>query len=93
MFIFILLIFNIFSFSFQTIQAKFYCEDELRESYLEDPVTKELKYLGYGPSDDNWETPSYIPNFAADPGDTIVINCYSHKGAEDCYGGGCFLKK
>ena len=91
MFIFIILIFNIFSPSFQIVHAKFYCEDEVQQIYLEDPVTKKLKYLRYGPSDGNWRTPSDIPDLAADPGDTIIFKCYSHLDVADCWGGGCFL--
>ena len=91
MFTLILLIFSIFSPSFQTINTGFFCEDELKETYLEDPVTKKLTQIGYGPTDGIWSTPSRIPDLAAAPGDILVFRCYSYKDLDVCVGGGCFL--
>ena len=79
MFTLIILIFSLFSPSFQTINASFFCEDELKESYIEDPVTKKLTQIGYGPTDGIWSTPSRIPDLAAAPWDTLVFRCYSYK--------------
>ena len=87
---FIILFLCFFSFSFQIIQAAFFCEDLLREVYLVDQ-SNELRQIAYGPDNGDWERPNYILDLAADQGDTIKINCLSYVGMADTYGGGCFL--
>ena len=93
MFIIILLLFIIFSPSFQTMKAAFYCEDLIKEIYIEDPVTQERKQIGYGPTklESYWNTPAYFPELDAAPGDTLLFNCYSYSSVASCLGGGCFL--
>ena len=93
MFIIILLLFIIFSPSFQTMKAAFYCEDLIKEIYIEDPVTQERKQIGYGPTklESYWNTPAYFPELDAAPGDTLLFNCYSYLSVASCLGGGCFL--
>ena len=83
----IFLFFIIFPFSFQTIQAAFYCEDLLPTVYLRDPSTG-VKYLGSGNSP-KWEIPNIFFYLSAEQGDTIQIDCYSYLSG-DTYGGGCF---
>ena len=50
MFIIILLLFSIFSPSFQTMKIALYCEDVIKEIYKEDPIKKERKQFRYGPT-------------------------------------------
>ena len=92
--IFLIVFLCLFSFSFETIQAAFFCEDLLQEVYLIDQSTGQSTKIGYGNVDDSWdawETPNYFYNLGAEQGDKIMINCYSHLGWADTYGGGCFL--
>ena len=86
----IFLCFIIVPFSFQAIQAAFYCEDILPNVYLIDPSTGSQTSIGSGTNLD-WEKPNIFTNLAADQGDTIQIDCASNYGDGDTVGGGCFL--
>ena len=89
--IFIILFFCIFSFSFQIIQAAFFCDELLREVYLVDKSTGESSQIAHGPYNGDWRDPNYFLNLAADQGDKIKINCYTNNADSNTYGGGCFL--
>ena len=62
----IFLFFLIFLFSFQTIQAAFYCEDLLPDVYLIDPSLGTIR-LGGGDSTE-WTIPNIFKNLQADQG-------------------------
>ena len=87
--ILIFLFFIIVPFSFQEIQAAFYCEDILPNVYLIDQSTGNLLNIGSGTSV-FWEDPNIFTYLAAEQGDTIQINCDSISDGDN-YGGGCFL--
>ena len=87
--ILILLFLIIVPFSFQKIQAAFYCEDTLPNVYLIDPSTGNLLNIGSGTSP-GWEYPNIFTDLEAEQGDKIQINCDINIGG-DTYGGGCFL--
>ena len=85
----VILLFIIVPYSFQTIQAAFYCEDILPNVYLVDKSTGITQSIGSGTSVE-WSTPNIFTNLAADQGDTIKIDCDSTVES-DTSGGGCFL--
>ena len=85
----LILFLNIFSLSFQTVQAVFYCDDYLKEVYIKDEITQELTHIATGIPDGSWTTPNYFYDLEAAPGDLIQITCCNmNRGV---YGGGCFL--
>ena len=88
MVIFLLLLFsNIFSFSLQTIQAVFFCDDYLGEIYVVegDKLTKIAN--GWN---GNWLTPYPFDNLNATPGDLIKFRCSNAEGGW-AFGTGCFV--
>ena len=84
--IFLFLIFNIFSFSFQTIQAVFFCDAQLKEIYVIEGNTQRSIEVGYG---GNFETPHVFDNLNATPGDLIRFSCMNIEGFT--FGAGCFV--
>ena len=86
----ILLFFIIVPFSFQSIQAAFFCEDVLPSVFLIDQSTGGKTYLDKGRSTE-WTTANIFTNLQAEQGDKIEINCDSNYGDGSTCGGGCFL--
>ena len=86
MVIFLLLLANIFSISYQTVDACFFCDDNIQDIYVVNGATKTKiadKKSG------NCETPYLYKGLAATPGDLIYFGC-SNSGGDITYGGGCF---
>ena len=90
--IFLFLIFNIFSSSFQTIKAAFFCDDTLEEIYVVEGTT-EIKIVDESnmQRDGGIESPYYFNELNAVPGDLIKFDCFN--SVATTYGVGCFLLK
>ena len=86
MVIFLFLIFNIFSISFQDIEAVFFCDDVIKAVYVVDG-TNEIQISGEGKANGRF-TFNYT-HLDAVPGDLIKFTCYSYGGASR--GAGCFV--
>ena len=89
MVIFLIIFLSIFSLSFQTVQAVFYCDDYLKEVYIKDETTQELTHIATGNPNGKWNKPNYFYDLEAAPGDLIQITCCNTEVG--VYGGGCFL--
>ena len=86
--VYIILILNLLLFSYQSIQAGFFCDNYLREVYLIDENSHTQKVIANG-----WEgfftNPYIFENLQADPGDLIKFKCYNVDGWTN--GAGCFI--
>ena len=84
--IFFFLIINIFSYSFQKIQAVFFCDDVLKDIYVvEGNIQRKIEEVYEG----NFETPYVFNELNAAPGDLIKFNCMNREGFT--FGAGCFV--
>ena len=74
---FLFLFFNIFSLSFQTVQAALFCDDDLKEIYIvEGNIERKIADGVTGA----WNKPFMYPSLNATPGDFIKMKCYNKKG-------------
>ena len=85
--IFIILSFNSFFLSTETIKAGFFCDNFLREVYLIDESHSQ-KVIAKG-WEGFWKAPYIFENLEAAPGDLIKFKCYNFDGWT--FGAGCFL--
>ena len=83
---FLFLFFNIFSLSFQTVQAALFCDDDLKEVYV---VEGNIEIKIADGVNGAWNKPFIYPSLNATPGDLIKMKCYNKKGGAS--GAGCFL--
>ena len=81
--------FNCLYTSFQIIQAKFFCDNYLRNIYLFDENTKSYKLIETEKEEKYWTIPYSYDNLKAEPGDLIMFNCSNEGGPT--LGAGCFL--
>ena len=84
----ILIFFNAFSLTFQTVQTAIFCDNFLREIYLIDEDTHTEKVIATG-WDGNWEDPYVFNSLDVDPGALIKFKCYTTEGWS--FGAGCFI--
>ena len=87
--IFLFLVFNIFSFSSQTIKAAFFCDDELKEIYVKEGDNENLIVGQSNIPTGGVGVPYYFDKLNATPGDLIKFKCYNRWSST--YGAGCFL--
>ena len=86
MVIFLFLVFNIFSLSFQYIEAVFFCDDFIAAIYVVDG-TNQIQISGKGI--ENGRFTFNYSHLNAVPGDLIKFTCYNGKGPT--WGAGCFV--
>ena len=86
MIFFLLLFFISLSFSFQSIQAVFFCDDFLKALYKgegDEEIQLSGELSGFS------STPHFFDDLDAGPGDLIRMICYNNGG--DAFGVGCFV--
>ena len=88
MMLFLFIFFNLFLFSFQTVQAAIFCDNYLRGIYVIEGSSERKIEDG---NDGNWTEPYIFNNLNATPGDLIKIKCYNLEGGTSV--AGCFLVK
>ena len=86
MVIFLFLFINIFSISYQTVQAAFFCDDDIQDIYVVKGNEKK-KIADKIPG--NCYTTYYYKDLAAIPGDLIYFGC-DNAGKGITFGAGCF---
>ena len=84
--ILLLLLANIFSPSYQTVDACFFCDDNIQDIYV---VTENGREKIANKKDGNCETPYLYKNLAASPGDLLYFGCHN-SGGDITYAAGCF---
>ena len=77
---------NIFSISYQTVQAAFFCDDDIQDIYVIKGNDKK-KIADKKPG--NCYTTYYYKDLAAIPGDLIYFGC-DNAGKGITFGAGCF---
>ena len=89
--IFLFLIFNIFSFSSQTIKAAFFCDDSLKEIYVVEGNAQRKIAQGSNGIKENRTVyvPYYFKELNAVPGDLIRFKCFNIMTIT--FGAGCFV--
>ena len=83
---FFYLVFIMFSHSYQTIQAVFFCDDFLKALYKgegDEEIQLSGELSGFS------STPHIFNDLDAGPGDLIRMKCYNNGG--DAFGVGCFV--
>ena len=86
MVIFLFLLINTFSISYQTVQAAFFCDDDIQDIYVVNGNDK-IKIADKKPGD--CHTPYYYKDLAATPGDLLYFGC-DNSGGGITYGAACF---
>ena len=77
---------NIFSISYQTVQAAFFCDDDIQDIYV---VKGNEKKKIADKKAGNCYTTYYYKDLAAIPGDLIYFGC-DNAGKGITFGAGCF---
>ena len=77
---------NIFSISYQTVQAAFFCDDDIQDIYV---VNGNSKTKIANKKAGSHQTPYYYNNLDATPGDLLYFGCYN-SGGSITYAAGCF---
>ena len=86
MVIFLFLFIKIFSISYQTVQAAFFCDDDIQDIYI---IKGNEKKKIADKKGGNCFSPYYYKDLAAIPGDLIYFGC-DNAGGAGTHGGGCF---
>ena len=96
--IFLFLLFNIFSFSSQTIEAAFFCGGVLWEIYVVEGTRESVIAKSSDLPSGGYLAPYYFHKLNAVPGDLIKFQCYNFNPSPGLFGeltrsfgAGCFL--